>query len=467
MSQKTLTVHGMHCASCEQLLERALEDIDGMTAVTASSRKQTVALTYEGRFPKKEVARCISEAGYTLVPNQHQNQHQNQHHNKQEKGKKSSSQSPAPAHQHKANHGETLFWFIFTLILGLMVYQIDLSRFFPGLENTASVAVAFGIGIIASLSSCLATVGGVVMSFASTYPVQTDARHPFFHRLLPHLYFHLGRFTAFLVLGGVLGLVGQQVALSPQVSAFLSIFVALLLVYLGLHILGLVPSPARFGFHLPKAWSRGLHKLEQQEHPLLPAVLGAGTFILPCGFTQSMQIAALGTGNVLQGALLLGAFTLGTLPVLLAVGVGASFAQGRSFPTVQKIVGSVVLLFGLFSLNSGLTLAGIPLTFQNVRPASTDVITATQQGNVQVVHMDVDYTFKPNEFVIKKDVPVRWEINGKNITGCSNEVIIPSLNVTSGKLNKGLNVVEFTPTQEGFLPFSCWMGMIDGRFIVQ
>jgi len=46
-------------------------------------------------------------------------------------------------------------------------------------------------------------------------------------------------------------------------------------------------------------------------------------------------------------------------------------------------------------------------------------------------------------------------------------VIIPRLGLSSGKFTSGINVVEFTPTEIGPLPFSCWMGMAGGTFIVE
>ena len=79
--------------------------------------------------------------------------------------------------------------------------------------------------------------------------------------------------------------------------------------------------------------------------------------------------------------------------------------------------------------------------------------------------MDVDWTFKPTELAIKKGIPVRWEINGINVSGCSNEIVIPKLNIRK-KIGTGLNIIEFTPEKEGIIPFSCWMGMLNGRFIV-
>ena len=72
------------------------------------------------------------------------------------------------------------------------------------------------------------------------------------------------------------------------------------------------------------------------------------------------------------------------------------------------------------------------------------------------------------EFKIKKDVLVKFVVNAIRVTGCSDEVIISRLGLTTGKLKNGDKVtLEFTPTKSGVLPFSCWMGMINGRFIVE
>jgi plastocyanin domain-containing protein len=81
--------------------------------------------------------------------------------------------------------------------------------------------------------------------------------------------------------------------------------------------------------------------------------------------------------------------------------------------------------------------------------------------------MDVDWSgYSPSQIKIKKGVPVRWEINGINVSGCANSITIPRLGVFQ-HLESGTNVVEFTPTETGTLPFSCGMGMINGRFIVE
>jgi plastocyanin domain-containing protein len=66
---------------------------------------------------------------------------------------------------------------------------------------------------------------------------------------------------------------------------------------------------------------------------------------------------------------------------------------------------------------------------------------------------------------LKKGVPVKWNIDVKELTGCNNEIIVRDYDLDI-KLKKGMNVVEFTPDKEGTVQWSCWMGMIPGSFVV-
>ncbi|MBI2630914.1 sulfite exporter TauE/SafE family protein [Candidatus Nomurabacteria bacterium] len=96
-----------------------------------------------------------------------------------------------------------------------------------------------------------------------------------------------------------------------------------------------------------------------------PLTIGFGTFFLPCGFTQSMQVVALGSGSFVSGMLIMLAFALGTLPMLSLLSFGsASFAHSRHAPLFFKSAGVVVVGLGLFSLLAGLAGLGfIPPLF--------------------------------------------------------------------------------------------------------
>jgi hypothetical protein len=93
--------------------------------------------------------------------------------------------------------------------------------------------------------------------------------------------------------------------------------------------------------------------------------------------------------------------------------------------------------------------------------------TAKVEGGYQVIHMNVTaYGWEPNRFVLKKGVPVKWVIDGQQITGCNSGIKVPSLGL-SFQNKKGIQTIEFTPTEAGTIPWSCLMGMIQGTFIVK
>jgi len=136
----------------------------------------------------------------------------------------------------------------------------------------------------------------------------------------------------------------------------------------------------------------------------------------------------------------MGAFAIGTLPVLFGIGMGASYApaglserakneqvshcsskysEGTKTLLFKKIVGVLIIFFALYSINSGLILSGSKYSLsvthppKNIQEAPSKEIVNTkgEAEEVQIVQMDVDYVFFPTVFRIKKDIPVRWEIN--------------------------------------------------------
>jgi plastocyanin domain-containing protein len=57
-------------------------------------------------------------------------------------------------------------------------------------------------------------------------------------------------------------------------------------------------------------------------------------------------------------------------------------------------------------------------------------------------------------------------IDGQEITSCNNAIQVPKLGLRFN-VKSGLQTVEFTPTESGTIPWSCWMGMIKGTFVVK
>lgn len=61
MTQK-LTVKGMTCGHCEQTVEEALEEVEGVSSAKADREAETV--TVEGDTDADTLVDAVSEAGY-------------------------------------------------------------------------------------------------------------------------------------------------------------------------------------------------------------------------------------------------------------------------------------------------------------------------------------------------------------------------------------------------------------------
>jgi len=220
-----------------------------------------------------------------------------------------------------------------------------------GIGGVTTPVTSFIIGLIASVSSCLAIVGGLVLSLSAKVSQDNDDKIDKKNFTL----FHFGRVVGFAVLGGLLGLLGHALGINFTFTAILGLLASVVMIALGLNLVGVF---AKSKLTLPIGVFKFFRKIEHKT--LTPLLIGIGTFFLPCGFTQSMQIAAVFSGSFVSGFMIMLAFALGTLPVLLLLSFGASsFAHSRHAPLFFKSAGVVVVGLGLFALLSGLAALGI------------------------------------------------------------------------------------------------------------
>jgi sulfite exporter TauE/SafE len=218
-----------------------------------------------------------------------------------------------------------------------------------GLGGAVTPVTSFIIGLVASVSSCLAVVGGLVLSLSATVSQDkvSDAK--------PMMLFHGGRLISFALLGGALGALGSAIGVSFTFSAILGIIASIVMILLGLNLVGIFEKNV---IALPTNFFNFFRKVEHKT--IAPFLVGVGTFFLPCGFTQAMQVAALSSGSFLSGFLIMSAFALGTLPMLALLSFGsASFAQSKHAPLFFKSAGVVVIGLGAFALLAGLAGLGV------------------------------------------------------------------------------------------------------------
>ena len=140
----------------------------------------------------------------------------------------------------------------------------------------------------------------------------------------------------------------------------MSLVVAIVMLLLGINLLDLFPWARKLTPTLPRFFSKHLMQIKEINHVLTPLFVGVLTFFLPCGFTQSMQIFALSTGNFWSGAMTMFAFALGTFPILALL----SFTSVAIHDKVKSKVffrtaGLIVIFFALFNLINSLVAKGI------------------------------------------------------------------------------------------------------------
>jgi sulfite exporter TauE/SafE len=264
-----------------------------------------------------------------------------------------------------------------------------------------------------------------------------------------------------------LGKLGRALSPSGWGLGLLTLAVAVVMLLLGTRLTGLSPRLGSATLTLPtflaRRWTRD--SPTRPYHDLRAATLGLASFFLPCGFTQAAQVAAAASGSAAHGALVLGLFTLGTTPGLMAVGTLSSLAQGAWASRVFRYIGVAVLAFAAFNAVHGLRLVD-PGLFAGSTPITATVRTAnvTDEAGVQVVRLQVDGAgYTPRETVVYADQPIRWEFTLSGLT-CAQTVDGSRLGFGRLSLQQGLNTVTST-LDVGRHPYSCAMGMFASSIV--
>lgn len=221
------------------------------------------------------------------------------------------------------------------------------------MEWTQLVSAAL-VGLLGGVH-CLGMCGGVVG--ALTFGLPTTVQRHWWRMMSHQLAYNLGRITSYALAGALFGFLGSQLvslaAFLPMQQA-LQVVAGVFMVALGLYLAGIwtgVVAIERLGGRL---WAR-LQPWAQKLTPVrsLPQAYLYGLVWgwLPCGLVYSMLIWALAAGSALQGAALMLAFGLGTLPNLMLMGVFAFFFTRLARNVwVRRAAGGLVMLFGFYQL---------------------------------------------------------------------------------------------------------------------
>ncbi|MFA0567062.1 sulfite exporter TauE/SafE family protein [Vibrio gallaecicus] len=205
---------------------------------------------------------------------------------------------------------------------------------------------AFFIGLIGA-GHCMGMCGGI----ASLLSIGSQKPSP----MTPLLY-NLGRLSSYALIGAIvggaissIGELSQFNALLGWLRLFTAIFMIILALYIGKWWFGLLVFE-KLGQRLWRYISPIGKSFLPLKHPSHALPFGFIWGWLPCGLVYSMLTWAAVSGSSINGAGIMLAFGLGTLPAMLAVGVGANLIKRIQQATLFRQLGAVLIfIYGLYT----------------------------------------------------------------------------------------------------------------------
>ena len=405
IKREKIKIYEMTCTSCENRVEKAVRQLEGIIYAKASYSGQYMEIEYDDELcSMNNIKDAVKNAGYST-------------------------------------EGSKDYKFMGILIIAVGIVLLGLKTGGFDMEAklaNASYAVLFVVGVLTSLH-CVGMCGGIMLSQS----LSKESKNKF-EAVQPALLYNIGRVISYTILGGAIGALGSVFTLSITTKAAVQIFAGVFMIIMGLNMAGF-SAFRKFQIRLPQFACKAKSKSGS------PLIVGLLNGLMPCGPLQTMQLFALGTGSAAKGALAMFVFSIGTVPLMLTFGALSGLLSKGYTKKILKFSGVLIIVLGLIMGNRGLALAGIninPITAfaSNSGGASNPYVAkATLQDGIQIINMTADNNgYAPNAFYVQKGIPVRWIIDGKELNSCNNAIVARALNLER-KIKKGENIIEFTP----------------------
>jgi sulfite exporter TauE/SafE/copper chaperone CopZ len=473
-----LRIDGMTCISCQNRIEKKLQGTNGVRAAFVSYTDGMASVTYDPdivTMPQIEAA--IEKLGYEAYP----------------KGGAlgrgagagganvgtGAGSGGTGAGAGTAHQGLSRVIGILIIIVALFaIFQrfglTNIAKNFPVAEEGMGYGLLFLIGLLTSVH-CIAMCGGINLSQCIPAAAKTDGHR--WAAVKPSLQYNIARVLSYTIIGTIVGAVGTVLTFSGPLKGAVQLIAGVFMVIMGLNMFGILPGLRRIVPHLPGSLSRKIDAKQGKSRS--PVIIGLLNGLMPCGPLQAMQLFALSTGSPVKGGLSMLFFSLGTLPLMFGLGALSSILSKRFTARVMTVGAALVVFLGLFMFTNGMSLSGIRLPQNPPETANTQNTAAAPDSEkapgAATLDSDgvqkVSSELKPGGYphiTVKAGVPVKWTIDAPpgSINGCNQTILIPDLDMEY-TFEEGENIIEFTPTSPGDIPYSCWMGMIRAVITVE
>lgn len=185
-----------------------------------------------------------------------------------------------------------------------------------------------------------------------------------FSQIAGRLAYNAGRIGIYGLLGAVFGLVGQTLVLAG-VQRWLSVGA-------GIVILAGLAASRRFPLNQPLAKSvawikRPFARLILRRSTFSLFLIGGLNGLLPCGLVYVACAASVSAGDVSGGVRYMTVFGLGTLPMMLGIGLAGRHVQLAIRRRFNRLVPACLIVLGCLFILRGMSL-GIPYISPDLSP---------------------------------------------------------------------------------------------------
>jgi sulfite exporter TauE/SafE/copper chaperone CopZ len=336
---------GMHCASCQTLLESELSELPGINKVKIDINNHLADIEFEENTTNKEMI-------FDKI--------------------KALSYNPVDLDKNfiKPKNYNNIFWVAGLIILGIAIYLLVMH--FGGFqilsklsEGNVGYGLIFIIGLLAGFH-CVGMCGSLVVTYSTICFDENEKKKS----LLPHLQYNIGRIVSYSVIGGILGGFGSFFAISPTFTGVITLFAGIFMLIMGLSFIFRSTFLDKIKIKTPQFLTKYI--LSQKNKKRAPIIIGLLNGLMPCGPLQAMQLYALGSGSALRGALSLFLFALGTSVLMFGFGAVLSIISQAKIKNILKFSGALVIILAIFMINRGLLNFGYQIDFGLNTPSTTN-----------------------------------------------------------------------------------------------
>ena len=415
-------IEGISCSHCLDTIETNL--LKEKNIIKVEFQKNIAIIEYVGKLEKKKIIKLINSLGYLT--------------------QESYISDDISLLSDKVKPVEIIIILLIIILVFYLLNKIigfNIFNVIPTIDENITYGMLFVTGLLTSIH-CVSMCGAINLLTVINKTTKRSYKKP--------ILYNLGRLISYTALGGIVGLIGSVLTVNKTVTGIIILLAAIVMFLMALAMLGLIP----------------LKKLKLIRHKTVtanPLIIGLLNGLIPCGPLQAMQVYALSTASPIKGAISMFLFCLGTIPLMLGTGLFLNKLTGKWKIIVNKIATCLILILSVVMLNQALLYLNIDL-FKNNDDSTYQK--AILKETYQEVKINVSYE-NYQDIIIQKDIPVKLiiHVDEDKLTGCNNEIYLAKYKIKK-KLKVGDNIIEFTPTKEETLTYTCYMNMIKNNIKV-